>query len=108
MIPVELVYILVPLAIALSVYAVWDLSNRIYSNIVMGGIMSSILWFYLAANIITENVFYTYTDETDVLIDTPLFWVFMLLGVVMTIYTLALVLEAIMERRLGALEGETE
>ena len=108
MIPVELVYILAPLALALSVYAVWNLDNRIYANIVMGGFTSSILWFYLGANIITGNVFYTYTDESDILTDTPLFWIFILLGVVMGVYTLALTVEAVTEHQLGDTGGEEE
>jgi hypothetical protein len=106
MIPVELVYILAPLAMALSVYAVWNLDNRIYANIVMGGFTSSILWFFLAANVVTENIFYTYTDLTDTMVDMPLFWVFMLLGAVMSVYTLALALEAVTEHRLDMLGGE--
>jgi len=106
MIPIELLYILTPIAMVLSVYAVWNLDNRIYANIVMGGFTSSVLWFFLAANVVTENVFYTYTDESDILVDIPLFWVFILLGIVMTIYTLALALEAITERKLDVIGDE--
>ena len=99
MIPVELLYILICLAMALSVYAVWQYESRIYGNIVFGGFISSTLWFYLAANIITGNVFYTYSDMTDTLVDVPFFWIFVLFGVVMSIYTLLLAWEAITENK---------
>ena len=102
MIPIELIYVLVPLAMALSIYAVWNLDNRVYANIVMGGFASSVLWFFLAANIITENVYYSVSNTTGitgtVMIDVPTFWVFILFGVVMMIYTIVLAIEAIMER----------
>ena len=107
MIPVELLYILTPLALALSIYAVWNLNNRIYANIVIGGFSSSVIWFFLAGNIVTGNVFYTFTDETDTFVDMSIFWVFILVGVVMTLYTLALSVEAIMEKRMEVIGGET-
>lgn len=97
MIPVELMYVLTPIAVALSAYAVWNLDNRVYANIVLGGFASSVLWFYLAANIITGNIFYDASDLTATLIDVPMFWLFILFGVAMTIYTLALGVEAIVE-----------
>ena len=106
MIPVELVYILICLAFALSVYAVWHHDSRVYGNIVFGGFASSILWFYLAANVITGNVFYTYTDTTDAMVDVPFFWLFVLFGVVMCIYTLVLAWEAITESRAAALGAD--
>ena len=98
MIPVELVYVLTPIAMVVSLYAVWNLDNRIYANIVLGGFIASVLWFFLGANVITGNVIYDPTDMGTVMIDVPLFWIFVLFGVAMTIYTLALSLEAIMER----------
>lgn len=106
MIPVEFLYVLIPLAMALSVYAVWHYDSRVYANITIGGITASILWFYCAANIITGNVFYEFSDETDTFIDVSFFWVFILMGVVMVIYTLALSLEAIVEKRMDIVGGE--
>lgn len=106
MIPVELMYVLICLAFALSVYAVWHHDSRVYGNIVFGGFASSILWYFLAANIITGNVFYTYTDMTDTLVDVPFFWLFILFGVVMTIYTLALSWEAINETKAGSMGAD--
>ena len=102
MIPIELIYVLVPLAMALSIYAVWNLDNRVYANIVMGGFASSVLWFFLAANVITENVYYSVSNTTGingtVMMDVPTFWVFVLFGIVMMVYTIVLSIEAIMER----------
>lgn len=97
MIPVEMVYILITLAAGLSIYAVWHLDNRIYANIVLGGFTSSVLWFFLAANIITGNVFADVLDGTSTVIDIPLFWLFVMFGLAMTVYSLALAVEAIME-----------
>lgn len=97
MIPVELIYVLVPIAVVVSIFAVWNLDNRIYANIVLGGFISSVLWFFLAANVITGNVVYDSADMDSVMIDVPLFWIFILFGVASTIYTLVLSLEAISE-----------
>jgi PKD repeat protein len=99
--PVGALYVLIPLAAILSIYAVSMYDNRIYANIVLGGFTSSVLWFFLAANIITGNVFYSANNKFCTLSDIPLFWVFMLLGVVMSVYTLALALEAVTERRVN-------
>lgn len=98
MIPVEMMYVLLCLAMALSVYAVWQHSNRVYGNIIFGGFASSILWFFLAGNVITGNIFYDFTDQTDTLVDVPFFWIFVLFGVIMTGYTLVLGYEAVTER----------
>ena len=110
MIPVEMVYILTTLATGLSIYAVWHLDNRIYANIVLGGFTSSVLWFFLAANVVTENVFYSVSNTSGmrgtVLADMPLFWVFVLFGVAMSIYTLVLSIEAVMERNIKDIGGE--
>ena len=107
MIPVELVYVLVPIAVVVSIFAVWNLDNRIYANIVLGGFISSILWYFLAANIITGNVMYDSSDMESVMIDVPLFWIFVLFGVALTIYTLVLLIEAIMEGNVDHI-GEDE
>ena len=98
--PIEMMYVLLCLAMALSVYAVWQHSNRVYGNIVFGGFSASVLWFYLAANVITGNIFFDYTDQTDTMVDIPFFWVFVLFGVIMTGYTLVLSFEAVKERHI--------
>ena len=107
MIPVELVYVLVPIAVIVSLFAVWNLDNRIYANIVLGGFISSILWFFLAVNIITGNVVYDASDMESVMIDLPLFWIFVLFGIALTVYTLILSIEAITEGHVSEI-GEDE
>ena len=107
MIPVELVYVLVPIAVVVSIFAVWNLDNRIYANIVLGGFISSVLWYFLAANVITGNVMYDSSDMDSVMIDVPLFWIFVLFGVALTIYTLVLLIEAILEGNVDSI-GEDE
>ena len=97
MIPIELFCILASLAVGLSLYGVWNLSNRIYANIILGGMASSILWFFLAALVITGDVFYD-VDVNEVMIDTPLFWLMTMFGACMLIYTLLMSVEAIRER----------
>ena len=106
MIPVELVYVLTPVAIGVSIFAVWNLDNRIYANIVLGGFIASVLWFFLAANVITGNVVYDSSDMDTVMIDLPLFWIFVLFGVALTIYTLVLSIEAILERNIADVGGD--
>lgn len=106
MIPVEMFYILTALAVGLSLYAVWHLDNRIYANIVIGGFSSSILWFFLAANVITENIFVDVEVATSQMIDVPLFWLMVLFGVAMTVYTVALSFEAVMEHNVQDIGGE--
>ena len=105
MIPIEFLYVLAPLAVALTIYAVKFYDNRVYANIIMGGFSSSILWFYLAGNIITGNIFYNFTDETDTFIDVSFFWVFVLMGIIITLYSLALAIEAIFEKRMDEVIG---
>jgi hypothetical protein len=104
--PITFVYLLIPLALGLSVYAGWNYDNRVYANIVLGGMASAVLWFFLAANVITGNIFLCSANTRCVLSDLPLFWVFVLLGVVMTVYTLVMAVEAIRERNIKDIGGE--
>ena len=97
MIPVELVYVVGAVALGLSIFAVWNLDNRVYANIILGGFVSSLLWFYLAGNVIVGNVFYTYEEQATVLKDLPLFWILIMFGAAMMIYSVILSVEAITE-----------
>ena len=107
-IPATMIYLLIPLAMGLSMFAVWSYDNRVYANIVLGGFSSSVLWFFLAANVITGNIFLCSANRKCILTDISLFWLFVLFGVVMTIYSLALTVEAIMERKRVDIGGEKE
>ena len=126
MISLELFEVLSGIAVALSLYAVWQLDNRVYANIILGGFISAILWFYLAGSIITGNVntfgaitpnqtfatvapanasYATITlmaySTPVTLDDVPLFWVYILIGLAMASYTLIMLIEAAVERKRG-------
>jgi len=102
LIPMTFVYTLIPVAMGVSLYTGWSSQNRVYGNIILGGSVASIIRFFLGANVITGNVFYSSENKFCVVSDTPLFWIFILFGVMMAIYTLVLVVEAVMERDMAS------
>ena len=103
-VPVTAMFTLIPVALGMSIYTGWSSRNRVYGNIILGGVLSSILWFFLAGNIITGNVFYSPENKYCVVSDLPLFWIFVLFGVVMSIFSLILIIEVLMERHMAPIE----